>query len=340
MMFMTQTRNTAITVIASGILLTAGASTGTAETVSDRIAEMSRETRFEAIKTSPDEGIANRVKAIRLRGSERAESFAEPELDIEKFVREDPSRALMNPDVLDALARMPRDQAADVLRMIEDRRSGLDPLSDIPSLSMSGKTPESPEKNDPESLSLEGWNLMRDASGTPFVQFREDAVSRIEISKNMVLGDLGRVKDVVDSADTFEVRLETGDVISGTPRGSGPRGSEQISREDESLPETDTKPSRQDKDPGNTSPRASPGSRLAVSVSLRPRARPQDLQSGGQEEVVGTVSAVRTSPRPVARPSRPDKPAVEAAVAAAMKAAVTENMNAAEIRNQVTEDME
>jgi len=150
------------------------------------------------------------IQEMGRRKATQNEAFAVPDIDIETLLRDRGKEdLLMDPRVLEAIARMQPDRAAQVLRLIEDKRAGLDPLQDIPSLSLDAKDPV------PESLALKGWILKRDASGAPYMQLGSDVASRILIVPSMILGDLGRVTSVQDDPGGFRVTLETGDTLEG-----------------------------------------------------------------------------------------------------------------------------
>jgi len=181
-----------------------------AESPAERIRDLYQSVPYERVRASPQVDILAHIEVMRERRHSEEDGFAVPDLDMETVLREnDGDDVLMNPGVLEAIARMPPERAAQVLRMIEDRRSGLDPLQDVPALSLS----EDPDA--PESLSLRGWQLDRDASGAPFLQNGQDAASRIMLVPSMVLANFGRVLSIQDDDEGFRVTLESGDVLEG-----------------------------------------------------------------------------------------------------------------------------
>jgi hypothetical protein len=158
--------------------------------------------------------------------------------------------------------------------MIEDRRSGLDPLQDVPALSLS----EDPDA--PESLSLRGWQLDRDESGAPFIQNGQDAASRIMLVPSMVLANFGRVLSIQDDDEGFRVTLESGDVLEGEVA--------------QATPAPDLAGDVQIADA------AVPGLSEGAET-VRPKARPVTPDAGEVSDSVSAVppvSSVRPKPRP------------------------------------------
>jgi hypothetical protein len=118
-----------------------GLVTGTsisAETPADRIRDLYEAVPYDRVQASPQVDILAHIDHMRARKNSVEDEFAVPDLDMETVLRETKNEdILMNPGVLEAIARMSPERAAEVLRMIEDRRAGLDPLQDVPALSMS-----------------------------------------------------------------------------------------------------------------------------------------------------------------------------------------------------------
>lgn len=201
-----------------GILVGVGAS---ADSPADRISALYQAVPFERVRASPEVDILAHIDGMRLRREPTERVFAEPDVDIGALLREaEPNDALMKPGVLEAIARMPADRAALVLRMIEDRRAGLDPLRDVPSLSAPGR------ETSAAGPSLQGWRLDRDDAGAPFLQYGEDRGSRIGIVQDMVVANFGRVLELQDDSEGFRVKLESGHVLVGEIRQAEPSPAE------------------------------------------------------------------------------------------------------------------
>jgi hypothetical protein len=199
-----------------------GLVTGTsisAETPADRIRDLYEAVPYERVQASPQVDILAHIEQMRARKNSGEDEFAVPDLDMETVLRETETEdVLMNPGVLEAIARMPPDRAAEVLRMIEDRRAGLNPLQDVPALSMSEG------EGRPESLALRGWRLYRDEAGAPFLERDGDDSSRVMLVPSMILADFGRVVSIQDDAEAFRMTRESGDVIEGEVREPLPLG--------------------------------------------------------------------------------------------------------------------
>ncbi|PTX52533.1 hypothetical protein IQ03_01214 [Gemmobacter caeni] len=188
------------------------AQTTAPDPVRDRIRALAQAVPFEAVNASPREDIIAHIGGMGQRNTDGS-AFAVPDLDLELIMSSGSgSDVLMDPRILDAISRMPAERAAQVLRLIEDRRNGVTPLQDIPSLS--GRDAQGGER-EPQTLALRGWALDRDPSGAPFIQNGADTTSRIMIVPSMILGDLGRVLSVQDDETAFRVTLESGDVLEG-----------------------------------------------------------------------------------------------------------------------------
>lgn len=187
--------------------------TGFAETPSERVRALYQEVPFESVRASPSTDIKTHIEEMVRRRNAPETSLVVPDLNLEMILQQtNPADILMDPRVLEAISRMPPDRAATVLRMIEDRRSGLNPLADVPSLSLrDGSAP----MEEPESLGLRGWVLDRDPNGAPFIQLGADGASRILILPGMILGDMGRVVSLQDDPDGFRLILESGDMLEG-----------------------------------------------------------------------------------------------------------------------------
>lgn len=187
--------------------------TGFAETPSERVRALYQEVPFESVRASPSTDIQTHIEEMVRRRNAPETSLVVPDLNLEMILQQtNPADILMDPRVLEAISRMPPDRAATVLRMIEDRRSGLNPLADVPSLSLrDGSAP----MEEPEGLGLRGWSLDRDPNGAPFIQLGADSASRILILPGMILGDMGRVVSLQDDPDGFRLILESGDMLEG-----------------------------------------------------------------------------------------------------------------------------
>jgi hypothetical protein len=250
--------------------LTSLGAVATAQTPSDRIRALYDEVPYELVRASPEADIVAHIREMGRRKSLQDNAFAVPDVDIETLLRDRGQEdVLMDPRVLEAIARMPPGRAAEVLRQIEERRAGPDPLQDIPPLSLEAQDLA------PDSLALKGWVLERDASGAPYMQLGSDVASRIMIVPSMILGDLGRVISVQDDDAAFRVTLETGDSLEGDLRVL--------------MPETT-------EIPGEIPLPADEGEGLIVEVgmanadTIRPRARPEGLRSPVAVAEVVTVS--------------------------------------------------
>ena len=240
-----------------------------AETPSERIRGLYDGVPFDQVRASPQADIIAHIEEMRHRSSSDSALFAVPDLDIELFMRDaDDQDVLMNPRVLEAIARMPSDRAAQVLRMIEDRRSGLSPLEDVPPLSMTDAGEA------PESLSLRGWALERDQSGAPYIQSGDDAASRVMLVPSMILANFGRVLSIQDDRDGFRVTLESGDVLEGDVIVSAPAD---LASEGQVEWSAAGEPPLPDVGPAEVDPTTISGELNPVMRSLRPRPRPAGL---------------------------------------------------------------
>jgi hypothetical protein len=262
-----------------------------AQTASDSIRSLYDGVSHDRIQASPQADIISHIQEMGQRKEMKDSAFAVPEIDMEILLQDRGQEdALMDPRVLEAIARMPRDRAAQVLRLIEERRSGLKPLQDIPPLSLDDGDPV------PDSLALKGWVLERDASGAPYIQLGSDAASRILIVPSMVLGDLGRVTAVQDDTDGFRVTLETGDTLEGEVMTAQPLNTEPSSEDTAALSGVTEviAVSRAGKDiirprarpeglliaremPDAKAADLPPDEEVAVSATIRPKRRPADL---------------------------------------------------------------
>lgn len=181
-----------------------------ADSPAERIKDLYNAVPYDLVRASPQVDILTHIDVMRERRHPDTDDFAVPDLDMEIVLRDSgPDDVLMNPAVLEAIAKMPSERAAQVLRMIEDRRAGLDPLQDIPSLSMSE------DSDPPESLSLRGWRLDRDANGAPVLQNGQDVTSRVLLVPSMILANFGRVSSIQDDTEGFRITLENGDILEG-----------------------------------------------------------------------------------------------------------------------------
>jgi len=281
-------------VLMTGCLLAgqaAGQSAGP-EPVRDRIRALAQGVPFEAVNASPRDDILAHIEGMGRRGAATA-AFAVPDLDLDLIARSEAGvDVLMDPRVLDAISRMAPERATQVLRMIEDRRNGVTPLQDIPSLS--GR--ETDGVQEPRSLALRGWSLDRDPSGVPFIQNGSDLTSRIMIVPSMILGDHGRVLSVQDDEAGFRVTLEGGDVLEGVPKAPvADSGSDTEAAAAEAAPLSDV----------TNGPSADPSG--APTRSVRPRARPEGLSSAqtkadgpvtSESTASESLSGIRPRPRP------------------------------------------
>lgn len=246
-----------------------------AESPADRIRDLYEAVPYERVQASPQADILAHIERMRARQEAPDAGFAVPELDLGAVLRETEGEdVLMNPRVLEAIARMPADRAAEVLRMIEDRRAGLNPVADVPALSMS----DAPL---PESLALRGWRLDRDEAGAPFLEREGDSSSRVMLVPSMILADFGRVVSIRDDETAFQVTLESGDVIDGAVRQAP----------SEATPAVVAGPT----DPGLVVPRTPAAERV------RPVARP--LVADGAAEPVRVATPPARSLRPRLRPA-------------------------------------
>ena len=261
------------------------------------------------VRASPQADILSHIEEMGRRRATDGEPLAVPELDVELILRQvGASDVLMEPRVLEAIARMPPGRAAEVLRLIEDHRSGKNPVSDVPPLSLS-------EEAETESLPLRGWVLARDENGAPYIQNGDDPASRLLIVPSMILGDLGRILSIQDDPEGFRVTLESGEVLEGEIRVVAPA--------DAPAPESAEKAANEatsEADGGATvmagaapsAPQeAASGQVAAPASSLRPRPRPAGLQVSATPEppAVDAVSAGaepaegRSTVRPRQRPA-------------------------------------
>jgi hypothetical protein len=204
------------------------------------------------VRASPRADILSHIEQMAQGRAAGAETLAVPELDIELLLRQlGDADVLMEPRVLEAIARMPPSRAAEVLRLIEAHRSGRNPVSDVPPLSLSEET---------ESLPLRGWVLSRDENGAPYIQNGDDPASRLLILPSMILGDMGRIVSIQDDESAFRVTLETGDTLEGEVRVLPVEPSAEIAAGEADAP-----------------PEISSGPAPAPASSLRPRPRPTGL---------------------------------------------------------------
>lgn len=145
---------------------------------------------------------------------------------------------LLDPVTLKALSRMPVDQANEMLAMIKTKGDRIErekqsqsskpilaqPVDryDIPSMSdaLGGAEPviriSTEEISDAPSSPLDEWTLVRVKGGRPALMIPNVKSSVIEISEGMVLGHLGQVKQIIDDGETFEVRMDTGQILSSS----------------------------------------------------------------------------------------------------------------------------
>jgi hypothetical protein len=255
-------------VFAGGLVTaqTAADQTAADQTAADQIRSLYESVPFDLVRASPEADIAAHLEEMSRRRAAPDDSFAVPDLDIQTILRDQGSQdVLMDPRILEAIARMPPGRAAEVLRLIEEHRAGLDPLNNVPALSL-------PEETEPVNLSLKGWVLDRDASGAPYIQLGSDPASRLMIVPSMILGDMGRVLTIQDDMDAFRVTMETGDVLEGGVRktaGSSDPDPASDGVETAGIPAPDV-PS-----PDGTEDQAAVSG--AVLSSIRPRARPEGL---------------------------------------------------------------
>jgi hypothetical protein len=260
-----------------------------AEAPADRIRSLYESVPFERVNASPKADILAHIEEMGRRRSASPEALAVPDLDVGLLLRDrGATDVLMDPRVLEAIARMPPDRAAQVLRLIEDHRAGINPVEDVPSLSLSA-----PEE--PESLPLRGWVLARDENGAPYIQNGEDASSRLPIVPSMILGDLGRILSIQDDAEAFRVTLESGDVLEGEPRAPAP---------------PEEPPHAVAPEPAGSPELAAPSGEPGLRSSPRPRPRPEGLvtQSRSDTAVLETAASAASDTavprvRPRARPA-------------------------------------
>lgn len=286
------------------------ANTAGQDQIRDRIRDLAQAVPFEAINASPRNDIQAHIKRMSLRGS-GSEAFAVPDLDLDLIASGSwETDILMDTRVLDAISRMPPDRATQVLRLIEDRRSGVVPLPGIPSLS--GRGPET-VAGEPQTLALRGWVLDRDLSGAPFIQNGTDIASRIMILPSMILGDLGRVISVQDDVTAFRVTLESGDTLEGAINPSFAEIGDMVDGETEDVVSDDAPQMAADPSAVELT---IPISQTAPTRSLRPRPRPEGLAASvlatqGESPVIAQRSLTASQAgqgvtRPQARPESAD----------------------------------
>lgn len=279
---------------------TTDSQTTSSKTTADQIRSLYVSVPFDLVRASPQADIAFHLEEMGRRRAAPDDSFAVPDLDIQTILRDQGSQdVLMDPRILEAIARMPPGRAAEVLRLIEDHRAGLDPLNNVPALSL-------PEEAEPVNLSLKGWALERDASGAPYIQLGSDPASRLMIVPSMILGDMGRVLTVQDDVDAFKVTMETGDVLEGEVCKTA--GSSDVDPASDGV-DTAGIPAPDVPAPDGPSPDGSEEDQAAVSgailTSPRPRARPEGVAAPAI-----TGPAVPKEP-PVRPKPRPQLPAAE-----------------------------
>jgi hypothetical protein len=268
---MQKMRLTTILISLSALTMPAVANPSGPDQIRDRIRDLAQAVPFEAINASPRNDIQTHIEMMSLRGS-GSEAFAVPDLDLDLIASGSwGTDILMDTRVLDAISRMPPDRATQVLRLIEDRRSGVAPLPGIPSLS--GRGPET-VAGEPQTLALRGWVLDRDMSGAPFIQNGTDIASRIMILPSMILGDLGRVISVQDDATAFRVTLESGDTLEGAINHNLSEIAEIADEDTAEVGSGDTSQVAVDPSSSQLSARTS---QTAPTRSLRPRQRPEGL---------------------------------------------------------------
>lgn len=230
-----------------------------AEGPADRIRSLYEAVPFERVRASPGADILAHIEEMGRRNAAAPEALAVPDLDLSLILRDGGGAdVLMDPRVLEAIARMPPDRAAETLRIIEAHRNGQNPVEDVPPLSLSGDEPA-------ESLSLRGWTLGRDPNGAPYIQNGADAASRLLIVPSMILGDLGRILSIQDDPSGFRVTLESGEVLEGEVRATTPEEVAVVTDQSllESVPAT------------------------APTTSLRPLPRPEGLVPAPAEAGAG-----------------------------------------------------
>lgn len=254
-----------------------GIATGTqlwADSPADLIRGLYKAVPQDRIRASPEADILAHIEGMRARRTFGEPSFAVPDLDIETVMQETGVEdVLMNPQVLEAIARMPADRAAQVLRMIQNRRDGLNPLENVPPLSLSEEVPKL------KDLASRGWQLGRDADGAPILQNGEDATSRLPLVPRMVLADFGRVLSIQDDTEGFRITMEGGDVLEG-----------EVHREELALVETGPV------DPAPREDDATVGTPGGGTVS------PSTPDAGADHAGTGMSGPPLRSPRPRARP--------------------------------------
>lgn len=263
------------------------------ETAADKISRASRTIPFEEIPSSPDSAITREVERIAGSKNERVDRFVSPEMMTRVGRYKSLEEALMNPDVLRALSRMSRDEAARALKEMRDPSVGAG--NGLPGLSDPEGDMNVPDE-EPESLSLSGWRLVR-ANGEVAVEREHMKSSRLIVKPGMVMGGMGRVERVIDTSETFELRFENGSRIFGRP---DPEKAEKPEAVQKGIPA-----------PRMTiEPDPDAISTQAPRTSLRPVARPsrddRDFpdKTGADNFSQGEDNSPVTSLRPVARPSR------------------------------------
>lgn len=249
-----------------------------AQTTSDRIRALYDEVPYELVRASPEADILAHLQEMGRRKSVQDTAFAVPDVDIETLLRDRGQEdVLMDPRVLEAIARMSPERAAEVLRLIEGGEVGAETPGDIPALSLDA------EDQGPDSLALKGWVLERDPSGAPYIQLGSDVASRLLIVPSMILGDLGRVSSVQDDEAAFRVTLETGDILEGAVRTPAPVA--------EALEAELAAPARE----GEIRVIELNGENINI---VRPRARPEGLRgpAPGAETAKGSEAAAAGTP--------------------------------------------
>lgn len=249
------------------------------------------------VRASPQADIQSHIEEMGRRRATDGDPLAVPELDVELILRQvGASDVLMEPRVLEAIARMPPGKAAEVLRLIEDHRAGRNPVSDVPALSLS-KEPEA------ESLPLRGWVLARDENGAPYIQNGDDPASRLLIVPSMILGDLGRILSIQDDPEGFRVTLESGEVLEGEVRVAAPAEAPAPQSAYEAERDATGEVGGPDTVPAGAAPpapqEAASGPVTAPASSLRPRPRPAGLRvSAAPEPAAPAVASVTADAEP------------------------------------------
>ena len=279
-----------ISLLAMGLLSTTPV---LAEAPSARIRALYASVPEDRVRASPRADILSHIDEMGRRRATAGEALAVPELDVELILRRGgASDLLMEPRVLEAIARMPPGRAAEVLRLIEDHRSGRNPVSDVPPLSRS-------DPGQAESLPLRGWVLARDGNGAPFIQNGDDPASRLLILPSMILGDLGRILSIQDDPEAFRVTLESGEVLEGDVRVAPPAERAGAEAADPPAAERVMDDSVQGTAAAPAGPEASPGPDSAPASSPRPRSRPAGLLvSAAPETALTPVRAASPGPGP------------------------------------------